>query len=58
MCKGKCGLSISVSGLPVPPLPLDVATDYYLSRGVGLVEVEIRQDGVPQLLSKLWSHRL
>ncbi|MDB5253139.1 MAG: hypothetical protein JWP27_2308 [Flaviaesturariibacter sp.] len=54
--QGKVRAAVSATGFPIPPIPLDFATDYYLAKDVGLVEVDIRQDGIPQLSSKLWSY--
>jgi hypothetical protein len=56
--QGKVRITISATGITIPPIPLDVATDYYLSKGVGLIELNVKEGGTTQVSSRLYSYRL
>lgn len=56
----KAVMRLNVSSLiQLPPVPqVNVTTDYYLSKGVGLIEMKVTNNGNTQLLSQLFSYHL
>ncbi|MCW3074320.1 MAG: hypothetical protein JWP69_1389 [Flaviaesturariibacter sp.] len=56
--KSKVRISITATGITIPPIPSNVVTDYYLAKGVGLIEMNLRENDTLQVNSRLYRYKL